>query len=174
MSNRQPAGMSSSRKNRFIRPQRVSPSMMGGSSAVHMLASASARRTTRSMSSIVKPSSASLPEASLPARTRALIRLNSLRTVASPPLHETLPQMRAQNMKHTRRVTSWTTPASPAGPRRHVSRPTGMTRQASGEKGNLPNFSQYGDNSHPVGRMGAVRGASELALHLWAILGSNQ
>jgi hypothetical protein len=28
--------------------------------------------------------------------------------------------------------------------------------------------------SHPTRRMRALRGASELALHLWAILGSNQ
>ena len=33
-------------------------------------------------------------------------------------------------------------------------------------KGDLPNFSQYGDSSHPTRRMGAVRGAFELALHL--------
>jgi hypothetical protein len=38
----------------------------------------------------------------------------------------------------------------------------------------LPDFSQYDNSSHPVGRMRAVPGASELALHLWAILGSNQ
>ena len=50
----------------------------------------------------------------------------------------------------------------------------GMTRQASGKKGNVPNFSQYSDSSHPEGRIRAVRGASKLALHRWAILGSNQ
>jgi hypothetical protein len=38
----------------------------------------------------------------------------------------------------------------------------------------LPDFSQYDNSSHPVGRMRAVPGASDLALHLWAILGSNQ
>ena len=77
-------------------------------------------------------------------------------------------------MKHTRRVAVLGHSGVSSGTRRHVSRPTGTTRQASGEKGNLPNFSQCGDSSHPARRMRAVRGASELALHLWAILGSNQ
>jgi hypothetical protein len=34
--------------------------------------------------------------------------------------------------------------------------------------------SQYGDSSHPPSRMRAVSGVSDLALHLWAIPGSNQ
>ena len=43
-----------------------------------------------------------------------------------------------------------------------------------GGENDLPNGSQYDDNSHPQSRMRAVREASDLALHLWAILGSNQ
>jgi hypothetical protein len=43
-----------------------------------------------------------------------------------------------------------------------------------GGENDLPNSSQYGDSSHPQSRMRAVGGASDLALHLWAILGSNQ
>jgi hypothetical protein len=38
----------------------------------------------------------------------------------------------------------------------------------------LPDSSQYGDSSHPSSRMRAVNGVSDLVLHLWAILGSNQ
>ena len=38
----------------------------------------------------------------------------------------------------------------------------------------LPDSSQYGDSSHPSSRMRTVSGVSDLALHLWAILGSNQ
>jgi len=47
-------------------------------------------------------------------------------------------------------------------------------RMRPGGEHDLPNCSQYGDSSHPQSRMRAVRGASDLALHLWAILGSNQ
>lgn len=43
-----------------------------------------------------------------------------------------------------------------------------------GGENDLPNGSQYDDNSHPQSRLRAVRGASDLALYLWAILGSNQ
>ena len=42
------------------------------------------------------------------------------------------------------------------------------------EEDDLPNSSQNGNSSHPQRRMRAVSEASELALHRWAILGSNQ
>jgi hypothetical protein len=82
-------------------------------------------------------------------------------------------------MKHTRRVavldhsgiSSGTLPSCLSA---DWDDQAGQQRDGQSPDGNLPNFSQYGDSSHPARRMGAVRGASELALHLWAILGSNQ
>ena len=46
--------------------------------------------------------------------------------------------------------------------------------RAGQEEDALPNSSQNGNSSHPQRRMRAVSEASELALHRWAILGSNQ
>ena len=57
---------------------------------------------------------------------------------------------------------------------RAASHETGTPGQARAGGHDLPNSSQYGNSSHPPSRMRAVSGASELALHLWAILGSNQ
>ena len=57
---------------------------------------------------------------------------------------------------------------------RAASHETGILGQARAGGHDLPNSSQYGNSSHPPSMMRAVSGASELALHLWAILGSNQ
>jgi len=57
-----------------------------------------------------------------------------------------------------------------------TSRDKGPARAVPGrpEEDDLPNSSQNDDSSHPQRRMRAVSEASELALHRWAILGSNQ
>ena len=77
-------------------------------------------------------------------------------------------------MKHTRRVAVLDHSGISSGTPPSCLSAHWDDQAGQREKGNLPNFSQCGDSSHPVRRMGAVRGASDLALHLWAILGSNQ
>ena len=89
LSNRQPSGMSSSRRKRLVRAQRVSPSMIGGSSGVQKLASASAWRTTRSTRSMLRPSSASRSPASSAMRTRGVIACSCPRRLASTSRNHT-------------------------------------------------------------------------------------